>query len=1324
MLRKRCWTGFNRGPRLTAALLTTGAYVTSFVGLAGRLKRQRASQVAGFVAMTIAAVALIGWGASLPLLSRWGAGFATVKPVMALCLAALGLALLHPGKGSRFAFAVGLAVAVFAALGLAVVFFNIELDIDRWLAPGEPSFRTTVASLRVTNAATLALAFAGGSLALSRFERHRLAATLLGCLAGAIALFVLLGYLTGIDTLYGSASVRPPALPTTVCLLSIAGGIVIGIGTMPEFRKPRPLWHLLVMLACAVIAPLLLFGVYTGFSIGDGQFDEVRKELSSKARTLSAQVDRDIIGEIGRLEALAASPALRQGDFAAFQRQAAAALARDQSGNIVLIDRDMHQLANTAMPFGTSIEEAGVLEPAQKALATGKPQVTGLFVGPAKQFMFGIIVPVEIDAESRYALVRSPDPHTLERLVAANEMPPAWHTVVSDAAHRTVAESDHQGAVIGRELPLSQWHRPGPGGLFEFVDSEGRSSLAAYARSELTGWETSVWEPKAVLEAPVRALWWTIGLTALLTLALAVALALWLGRVIARSIGHAARDAIATGEGGPLPPTRTPLAEVNALMAELRETGAKRQAAEDLLRASERQLQLITNSAPAGIVRCDTQLRYKFVNRIYAERHGLTPEQVVGKRITEVVDKKSWATLEPHFRECLAGKRVEFDVEVPYEAREPQFMHVCFEPEWRDGEVVGLVGASVNITGLKRAEAALRDSERQLRLVTDNAPVGIVHCDAQLRYKFINRYHAERLMKRLGPAPAQVIGKRFAEVVGDKVFAIIEPYVRDCLAGNAVEFEVEVPSEVGEPLFLHCNLEPEWSEGKVVGLVSAGSDITTLKRAEAALRESEAAFRAMFDLSSVGKIEVEPASGRFLRANAAMCKFVDYSEAELFSRSVHDITHPDDLALDRELCSRLDAGESEFDVEKRYVRKDGKAVWGRTTVNVIRDDCGRPLRHMAVIQDIDARKQAEEDLKASNDRLQLALDAAQLGSWQYDPLQHVVSGDTRCQEIFDFVEQEAPIDEVFKRVHPDDAQRVREALEASLDPVDPKRSATEFRVWRRDRALRWVETMGRAHFERAGPGRQAVSIAGTVQDITERKEREEKEHLLMREINHRAKNMLSVVDAIAHQTAIKSPEDFIERFSERIQALSANQDLLIRNEWNGVDIHDLVHAQLAHFADLIGSRIAVQGPKLRLRAASAQAIGLALHELATNAGKYGALSTDAGRVDIWWGIVDGTLTISWTEHGGPSVSQPRRRGFGTIVMETMAERSVGGAVDLNYPPSGLTWRLTCPAANALEPREFDHDSGEGKIELANSRSPQFVQPTQAVSAPTEIFAKM
>jgi two-component sensor histidine kinase len=249
-----------------------------------------------------------------------------------------------------------------------------------------------------------------------------------------------------------------------------------------------------------------------------------------------------------------------------------------------------------------------------------------------------------------------------------------------------------------------------------------------------------------------------------------------------------------------------------------------------------------------------------------------------------------------------------------------------------------------------------------------------------------------------------------------------------------------------------------------------------------------------------------------------------------------------------------------------------------------------------------------------------------------------------------------------------------------------------FRIRRRNGEVRWLETLGIAHFTGLRVGKPPASVVGTVADITARKEMEEerkaraeKEHLLMREMNHRAKNLLSVVDAIAHQTATGSPEDFATRFSERIQSLSANQDLLLRTEWKGVEISGLVQAQLAHFADLIGTRIAADGPRLRLKASSAQAIGLALHELATNAGKYGALSCEAGRVDIRWDAPDAVFSMNWTESSGPPVTPPKRRGFGSVVMGIMAERSLGGVVELDYAPAGVRWRLTCPVANALEP---------------------------------------
>jgi PAS domain S-box-containing protein len=244
------------------------------------------------------------------------------------------------------------------------------------------------------------------------------------------------------------------------------------------------------------------------------------------------------------------------------------------------------------------------------------------------------------------------------------------------------------------------------------------------------------------------------------------------------------------------------------------------------------------------------------------------------------------------------------------------------------------------------------------------------------------------------------------------------------------------------------------------------------------------------------------------------------------------------------------------------------------------------------------------------------------------------------------------------------------------------------------------ETLSAEHVMRTKDGRKRVwsfvsSALGTQsdgrrlfvsvgQDVTERNAHEEQVQLLMREINHQAKNMLSLVQAITRQTATREPEDFIVCFTDRIQALAANQDLLVRNEWQGVDVEGLVRAQLAHFADPIGPRITVHGPKLPLNAAAAQAICLALHELATNAGKYGALSVDAGGVEVSWRADGDIFAMSWTERNGPPVSQPERHGFGSTVIESMAKRTVGGEVQLHYAPTGVVWNLTCPAVNALE----------------------------------------
>jgi two-component sensor histidine kinase len=217
---------------------------------------------------------------------------------------------------------------------------------------------------------------------------------------------------------------------------------------------------------------------------------------------------------------------------------------------------------------------------------------------------------------------------------------------------------------------------------------------------------------------------------------------------------------------------------------------------------------------------------------------------------------------------------------------------------------------------------------------------------------------------------------------------------------------------------------------------------------------------------------------------------------------------------------------------------------------------------------------------------------------------------------------------------------------------------------------------------RDGQG-QPLRVLGINQDITAHKAGEEHVKLLMREISHRARNLLSVVQVMARRTAGEGdPQAFAERFGDRLAGLATSDDLLVKSDWKGVNIADLVRAQLAHFNDLIGTRISLAGPAVRLRPAAAQNIGMALRELATNAAKYGALSAAEGSVRIEWQVVEqgehAGLTMRWSEQGGPAVVPPHSRGFGHTVMVDMVKHALNAEVRLDYPPSGVIWELVAP----------------------------------------------
>jgi two-component sensor histidine kinase len=195
---------------------------------------------------------------------------------------------------------------------------------------------------------------------------------------------------------------------------------------------------------------------------------------------------------------------------------------------------------------------------------------------------------------------------------------------------------------------------------------------------------------------------------------------------------------------------------------------------------------------------------------------------------------------------------------------------------------------------------------------------------------------------------------------------------------------------------------------------------------------------------------------------------------------------------------------------------------------------------------------------------------------------------------------------------------------------------------------------------------------------------------VMRELSHRSKNLLSVVQGIARQVSRRthSFHDFETAFTSRLQAFAETHDLLVRGDWRGADMTDLVRAQLASFCDLDKGRLTLEGPPLRLNARAAEQIGLALHELATNAAKYGAFSGESGVVNIAWKLASddfGTehLTLRWNESGGPPVQPPERIGFGRLIVTDIVPKSLEGQASIEFRPNSVNWVLTVPAAHVL-----------------------------------------
>ena len=338
------------------------------------------------------------------------------------------------------------------------------------------------------------------------------------------------------------------------------------------------------------------------------------------------------------------------------------------------------------------------------------------------------------------------------------------------------------------------------------------------------------------------------------------------------------------------------------------------------------------------------------------------------------------------------------------------------------------------------------------------------------------------------------------------------------------------------------------------------------------------------------------------------------------------------------------------------------------------------MRIKGLTRDITQRREAELALGERTMQLALAGKAALVGSYAYDTDTEMMQISEGYAAIHGFPEGTTEIarSECLASVHHDDVGGVGQ-IRSEAFRACRREYSVEYRILRARGEVRWVET--RCFVTYNGNG-QPHRVVGVSIDITERKRVEEQQRVLVAELDHRVKNVLATVSAIVTQTQDpkSSLGDFVTALGNRIKSLARTHELLSQNHWSGVSLVEIARRELAPYA---ADNVEIGGPRVILRAEAAQAMAMVLHELTTNAAKYGAFSDRGGRVSLRWRWLrngsSGRLAIEWQEIGGPQVLAPNQRGYGTGVIGEIIPFELGGRVELSFPGEGVRCRMEIPA---------------------------------------------
>ncbi|WP_340644472.1 PAS domain S-box protein [Phenylobacterium sp.] len=563
-------------------------------------------------------------------------------------------------------------------------------------------------------------------------------------------------------------------------------------------------------------------------------------------------------------------------------------------------------------------------------------------------------------------------------------------------------------------------------------------------------------------------------------------------------------------------------------------------------------------------------------------------------------------------------------------------------------------------------------NEARLEAVLESISDGFYALDPDWRYVVFNRAAEEYF----GVSRDQVLGKVIWELFPQGLGGAFERACRRAM-DERIGSRFETPSRARDDRIVELRILPMRESGIAVSL----SDITDRRRVEDALRASEARLELATQASGLGVWEWTIPTGDLI-VSARAREVWGFPDGEAMRiEDIARVAHPEDgpgiVALSRRALDPQVRDHSAY--EYRVPQPDGAMRWVRAQGEPVFDpESGAAIRYVGTVADVTAERQAAQEMRESEARLRLAMEAGGMAVFQLGT-GGVLQGSPELNRLLGLPADATPsVQDINAGYYPGELARMQEAFREALASGSPKLEIEYRYVWP-DGQVRWL--MVRAEITLDADG-EPQSVLGVVLDITQRRESEERLKLLAREVDHRANNLLTVVQATVALTSAPTPEALKEIITGRVSALAHAHQLISEARWRGADLRRLVEEELRPYRLGAEGRVRFEGPDVTLSPHAAQSAAMALHELATNAAKYGALSSVSGEVSVSWDLADDHVTLVWTESGGPPVAAPSRRGLGLNMLQRALGGATGGEAVLDWRESGLVARLSLPLPRA------------------------------------------